>query len=251
MKARLFAPLVIMALVLVIAISAYAENDIKLIVNGQQVISDVQPFIQDGRTMVPLRVISEALGADVAWDQETQTVTIVTKEAGTDDGDEGPSDPPVENDLTKDIVNLSDLKPTYQTPGRVFFKSWGENETGPTGAFSIADEKYFDGIGMLNIEDARGTVVAEFQIEGLFKKLTVTVGASDLGSGNYRGKAHLQIYGDDKLLYQSEALDDSDDPDDLDINIVGVKVLRLVSYADQGVGAIDGVWADIMLHKKY
>ena len=36
---------------------------------------DQAPIIQDGRTLVPLRAIFEALGAQVEWDAETQTVT--------------------------------------------------------------------------------------------------------------------------------------------------------------------------------
>jgi len=37
---------------------------------------DVLPFIEDGRTLVPLRCISEALDCKVDWDDETSTVTI-------------------------------------------------------------------------------------------------------------------------------------------------------------------------------
>jgi outer membrane protein TolC len=46
--------------------------------NGQVIQLDVQPIIQDGRTMVPLRFVSEALGADVQWSGDTRTVTITT-----------------------------------------------------------------------------------------------------------------------------------------------------------------------------
>ncbi|MCL2225525.1 MAG: stalk domain-containing protein [Defluviitaleaceae bacterium] len=48
-----------------------------LTVNGEAQETDVAPFIADGRTMVPLRIVSEALGADVHWDGEEQAVTIV------------------------------------------------------------------------------------------------------------------------------------------------------------------------------
>lgn len=37
---------------------------------------DTAPFIENGRTMVPLRVIAEALNAQVNWDEYTSTVTI-------------------------------------------------------------------------------------------------------------------------------------------------------------------------------
>jgi len=38
---------------------------------------DVAPFIQDGRTMVPVRFVAESLGAKVSWDEATRTVTIL------------------------------------------------------------------------------------------------------------------------------------------------------------------------------
>ena len=45
--------------------------------NGDQKTSDVAPFISsDNRTMVPIRLISEALGAKVDWNADTQTVTL-------------------------------------------------------------------------------------------------------------------------------------------------------------------------------
>jgi hypothetical protein len=47
-------------------------------VNGQPLQSDVTPFINgDGRTMLPVRAISEALGAEVQWDDTTQTATLI------------------------------------------------------------------------------------------------------------------------------------------------------------------------------
>ncbi|MBQ6553647.1 MAG: copper amine oxidase N-terminal domain-containing protein, partial [Firmicutes bacterium] len=46
------------------------------VVDGNVVESDVAPQITaEGRTVVPLRVISETLGAKVDWDSETKTVT--------------------------------------------------------------------------------------------------------------------------------------------------------------------------------
>lgn len=54
-------------------------DEIPLFINGQQVIfQDVPPQIIDNRTMVPVRKLSEALGAMVNWDPATQTVTIST-----------------------------------------------------------------------------------------------------------------------------------------------------------------------------
>lgn len=45
-------------------------------VNGRPVTLDAPARIVDGRTLVPLRFVSEALGAQVSWDGTTQTVSI-------------------------------------------------------------------------------------------------------------------------------------------------------------------------------
>ena len=47
---------------------------IKVMVNGKKVLFDVLPTSQNGRTLVPLRAIFEALGAEIEWDGETQTI---------------------------------------------------------------------------------------------------------------------------------------------------------------------------------
>ena len=57
---------------------AKAEEPITVVLDGQTLEFDVQPTIIDGRTMVPMRVIFEALGATVEWNGETRTVTIVS-----------------------------------------------------------------------------------------------------------------------------------------------------------------------------
>ncbi len=43
---------------------------------GKEVAFDVRPVIKEGRTLVPVRAITEALGAAVAWDPATRSVTI-------------------------------------------------------------------------------------------------------------------------------------------------------------------------------
>jgi len=50
---------------------------IRIFINGELVETDVEPMIVSGRTMVPLRVVAEALGVDVRWDDETRTVYII------------------------------------------------------------------------------------------------------------------------------------------------------------------------------
>ncbi len=40
---------------------------------------DIMPIVQNGRTLVPVRFISEKFGAGVGWDDATQTVSVTTK----------------------------------------------------------------------------------------------------------------------------------------------------------------------------
>ena len=53
-----------------------AANDIKLVIDGSVIETSPQPFIHNDRTLVPLRVISEQLGAEVGWNNEDRTVHI-------------------------------------------------------------------------------------------------------------------------------------------------------------------------------
>ena len=58
----------------------YSQPDgITVILNGKQLEFDVEPTLINSRTMVPMRVIFEALGAKVDWDGATQTAIGVTK----------------------------------------------------------------------------------------------------------------------------------------------------------------------------
>lgn len=57
------------------ATSAFATDVIKLNIDGNIVGGPVTPVSQKGRTLVPLRVIFEALDAEVTWDNATKTVT--------------------------------------------------------------------------------------------------------------------------------------------------------------------------------
>ena len=58
-------------------------GSVKLIKNGVASSMDVAPVITGSRTMVPLRFVSEQLGAVVKWDAENNTVLITTGSEGS------------------------------------------------------------------------------------------------------------------------------------------------------------------------
>lgn len=58
----------------------FNDSGVKVELDGSRIEFDVLPIIQNGRTLVPMRAIFEALGADVEWDGKTQTVTAKNKD---------------------------------------------------------------------------------------------------------------------------------------------------------------------------
>lgn len=69
--------LLLARLVLLPQASNAGPMEIAVYVDGTRLQFDVPPLVIDGRTLVPVRRIFEALGATVAWDQATRTVTAV------------------------------------------------------------------------------------------------------------------------------------------------------------------------------
>lgn len=57
-------------------ISGNADS-IKLFINDTQYFMDPNPYIKDGRTLVPMRRVFEILGAQVTWNETDQSVTAV------------------------------------------------------------------------------------------------------------------------------------------------------------------------------
>lgn len=49
-------------------------RQVPVYVDGKRIFFDVPPLVEDGRTLVPLRGVFEALGAGVVWDAATKTV---------------------------------------------------------------------------------------------------------------------------------------------------------------------------------
>jgi hypothetical protein len=88
MKKRIIFGLLLLSLLLVLAVTAdatvatkpinVAYQDIKLFVNGNAITlqPDEEPFIFNGRTFVPIRFVSEALGQNVEWIDWIKAVKI-------------------------------------------------------------------------------------------------------------------------------------------------------------------------------
>lgn len=56
----------------------FGIDDTTAVVNGESEEMDVPARLVDGKTMVPLRFLSESLGCNVEWDEETNTAIVTT-----------------------------------------------------------------------------------------------------------------------------------------------------------------------------
>ena len=72
---RIIVALVISLLCLIPTVSEYSEKVISLEIDGTVIRTEVPPTVIGGRTMVPVRDIFEACGANVTWDPATKKIT--------------------------------------------------------------------------------------------------------------------------------------------------------------------------------
>jgi hypothetical protein len=88
---KFLAMLAVLALVLTMcanAAAAAADDGITVMVNGRNIdFPDLKPFVdENGRTLAPLRPIGEALGLEIAWQEDTQEASFSRAE----DTEKGP-----------------------------------------------------------------------------------------------------------------------------------------------------------------
>ncbi|MCL2673781.1 MAG: copper amine oxidase N-terminal domain-containing protein [Defluviitaleaceae bacterium] len=77
---KLFKALIVLTTLAVVSISAaaaFASDDIRVLVDGQEIsFTDQRPVIVYGRTLVPIRDVFEAIGFDVSFDEDTATALL-------------------------------------------------------------------------------------------------------------------------------------------------------------------------------
>lgn len=81
MKKSLIVSLLALVLALGLGSVSFAQGDLYLAVDGKKVETDAPCFIENNRTLVPVRFIGESLGYDVQWDAGARRVTITNAKA--------------------------------------------------------------------------------------------------------------------------------------------------------------------------
>lgn len=59
-----------------IDVALFDNKNVSVYLNGRNIIFDVDPVINNGRTLVPIRSIAEALNFDVSWDSVSEIVKL-------------------------------------------------------------------------------------------------------------------------------------------------------------------------------
>jgi len=115
-KKVLLVTVLMVSLVFILGVSGVAKPlyykiypVVNIVVNGTEVIpaeGDVPAFQIDGRTMVPIRMVAEALKAEVEWDEQTRTVVITKEESVPVPVDTQPA-------VSADLIKIKDI--TFNT----------------------------------------------------------------------------------------------------------------------------------------
>ena len=101
--------------------------------NGNILGFEQSPIMEDDRTLVPMRFLFEQLGADVQWNQETQTATATLGTQAVafsiDDTDASVNNAPVTMDVPARLINDKTMVPLrFLSENLGYTVSWdGEN----------------------------------------------------------------------------------------------------------------------------
>ena len=106
--------------------SAPAIASPTVILDDKQLSFDVDPVVENGTTLVPLRAILEAMGATVTWDQNTQSA-IATKDNNTVFLQLGSTSPTINGQVKIIDVPAKAISGTILAPLRFVGEAFGGN----------------------------------------------------------------------------------------------------------------------------
>lgn len=162
--------IIVIALVSVFsfALGSYANTPVRIFINGNELTPDVPAQIIDGRTMVPIRFIAEALGVEVNWDASTNSVLI---------GESAPAAPSTQQftGSSKDFTNKFSLNEglvyvTYKYTGDSNFAIWFLDKDG--GKIDLIANEIGSCSGRMALQVKQGTYLFDVTAEGPW---TITV----------------------------------------------------------------------------
>lgn len=213
---------VIFTLILVTSINVFATgivrrkidvvyNNIKLVVDGKPVAfgkdsagKQIEPFIHNGTTYLPVRAVGEALGKKVDWDGKTQTVYVGEKPG--------------------EVSYMTEIIEPYQRKG---FEIYNLNNPKK---LSMGGKEYNTGYLIEN----GWSNYAYFNLNSQYKEIEFEIGAANTYNDT------LDIYLDGKL-YKTIEIKGNELPKKISIPVSGVMQLRFEHdaasyYSNIGIG---------------
>lgn len=226
--------------------TAIAEKEVRIFINNNPIISDVPPVIEDGRTLVPIRVIAEHFNCEVNWIGEENTAEIKKDDnvlqfpINSDFYIENGKKLHTNETLSKIINNRTFVPLRYVADFLDCVTVWDDNEY----AVYIAEyPEYEDNLNILyefNIIDKEDLVKNEYiTVQEALQVLSNILGGSSYSLEEwYRGTTLAPLdYLDDSdkklllhLVYHSSVLNTDDATNiKLDNNITNYEALKYVT----------------------
>ncbi len=192
-------------------------NDISLVVDGVPVTPkdangvEVEPFVYNGTTYLPVRAVGEAIGKQVTWDGNTQTVYI--------------------GEAPGQTSYLLEVCPPYQTQDYNNYYRCITYLASETKSFTMAGQAYTNGLTMAGCDSS--LTYALFNLNGNYKQLTMTLAPAD-GSTRGAGVAFI-VDGKQVAAYTVEA---GDYPKEITVPLNYGLQLKIVTIDGAGWGTI-------------
>lgn len=188
-------------------------RDIKIYVDGRELKNGEEPFIlkDKGVAMVPLRLISEALGKPVTWVEKNSTIYIGTIPEGVDLNSEMKNSEPTP---IEKLTVLRNVGPFYEYQSRNFL---------------IAKRPFRGGVAV-NLKGKPAEMVLE--LKGYYSYLEGYLGVDDETMNSSSG-FRIVVYGDDLEKYSSPLIKPADYPRYLKLDVRGVKRLRITVLREE------------------
>ena len=170
---------------------------VNIVINGQAYNppDDMQPFIMDGRTFLPVRGIAEVLDVPVVWDGSTRTVYVGTIPHG---------------------------QPFLQAV------PWHENHHQMrTSTVNMQGNPFPNAMNSNSIATGLSTTWSHHNLNGQHNTLTGTIGRVDglLTNTNVPSRT-ISFIGDGRVL-ASYTIDSTTTPTDISVDVRGVLILRV------------------------
>ena len=177
-------------------------NNIKIRLNGEELVPKdangnvVEPFAIDGTTYLPIRAISSALGLNVTWDGNTQTVVLG-------------NDP----EYNQPAMWLGDMKAFAGQP-YINRNTYEQYHTANNG------EKFENFMKF-------GTEEATYLLNGDYTRFTGTFYLCEGHKNDSFQSRRFNIYVDGKLAYQSEPIFLGHTPEEFEIDVTDAYKLEI------------------------